>query len=247
MLYEMDAARIHRHAGPSSHAQSYRIAGGNAALVHALRERLPETSLHEQTRVCAIRREGLEIEAEREGHAVRYTAEHAILALPPRLLNETVLLAPAPAEATREAWRNLPTWMAGHCKMVFVYGEPFWRAQGLSGDVFSRPGPMSEIYDGSPADESFHALTAFVGLGAARRRELSSEALHAACMAQLERLFGPAARDVREVLVSDWSSKPSTTSPVVSVLTTTLTITSCASPELAIPRLTGISSSCAWA
>lgn len=211
MLHELDAQNIQRHAGPSSHNQSYRIAGGGYALIEALQAALPSEAMHLNTQVTEIHQSAPGIQAIRAGEPVAYSADHIILALPPRLALGTITFNPGIDEAMAEAWQSTPTWMAGHSKMVFIYDEPFWREQGLSGEVFSRHGPLTEIYDASPADEAFYALTSFIGLNAAQRQQLSKQQLIDACMHQLARLFGEQSRKVRQVLVSDWSTEKYTT------------------------------------
>ena len=117
---------------------------------------------------------------------------------------------PVPDEEIQQVWRDTPTWMASHCKIVYLYRQPFWREQGLSGEVFSRRGPLSEIYDGSPADESFYALTSFAGLNARQRQQLTEPVFHDACMDQLQHLFGPQSLEVFQVMTADWSKEPFT-------------------------------------
>jgi monoamine oxidase len=206
LLYEQAIGNVHRHGGPSSHAQSFRISGGAQALIHALVQALPEDRISLGTRVHSIAQDGV-IQAERAGAAFRLNADRIVLALPPRLIGSRIELIPAPEEELLQFWRDTPTWMAGHCKLLFIYEEAFWRRQGVSGEVFSRVGPLTEIYDGSPHDESFYALTSFVGLNAAQRAQISRDQLITACMAQLERLFGMEARDCIQVLVNDWSEE----------------------------------------
>lgn len=210
MLYEVDARNVQRHGGPSSHNQSYRIAGGAVALVEKLMAQLPESAVHLNCAVKAIRQDPLEVHAFSAGEERVFSAQRIILAIPPRLLATSIQFAPAIDDAILSSWRSLPTWMAAHSKMLFVYDQPFWREQGLSGEVFSRYGPLTEIYDGSPVDESFYALTSFVGLNAHQRRQVSEQQLQDACIAQLERLFGAEARHVRKILSMDWSNEAMT-------------------------------------
>lgn len=211
LLFETETGDVQRHGGPSSHDQSFRIAGGKAALIDALCSQLPESSVQTGITVRSIRRDAMQVEAEGAEGPVLYSADRVILALPPRLLLNNIDLIPEPDETMQRVWRDTPTWMAGHEKRVFIYEDPFWRSQGLSGEVFSRRGPLSEIYDGSPEGEDFYALTAFVGLSAMQRQQLAQDMLHEACMAQLLRLFGQVSSDVRQVMVSDWSTESLTT------------------------------------
>ncbi len=211
LLYEQDAQNVQRHAGPSSHTQSFRITGGSEALIAALKAQLPEDAIQLQTQVSAISQDSMSIETMHAGESKSYTADHLILALPLRLLSETIRFSPEPEASVISAWKSTPTWMAGHSKMVFIYDQPFWREQGLSGEVFSRHGPLSEIYDGSPEDESFYALTSFVGVSALQRQKIPPEQLIQACIAQLERLFGEQAKALKQLMFSDWSTEPCTT------------------------------------
>ncbi|HEY9052396.1 MAG TPA: FAD-dependent oxidoreductase, partial [Gammaproteobacteria bacterium] len=92
--------------------------------------------------------------------------------------------------------------------------KAFWREANLSGEVFSRQGPLSEIYDGSPANEAYFALTAFVGLNAHQRKQIQVEQLIELCLAQLERLFGEASRNVLDIQIKDWSRDAFTTTDI---------------------------------
>lgn len=205
MLYERNANDIQRYAGPSSHSQSYRISGGNSALTEALRNRLDDSSVHLNTRVSSIEQRGLSVRTVRDGKNSVYTAEKIILALPLRLSQQRIVFEPALDTKVFDAWKNTPTWMAGHCKIMFIYDRPFWREQNLSGEVFSQQGPLSEIYDGSPDNESFYALTSFVGLTASQRQQLKEEQLIELCLGQLRRLFGEESQLIKQVLFKDWS------------------------------------------
>ncbi len=96
--------------------------------------------------------------------------------------------------AQRDALLQTPTWMAGQAKLIALYDEPFWRADGLSGDVISHCGPLGEIHDASPLAEGPAALFGLVGVPPSVRSG-RQDALEEAAVAQLEKLFGqPAAR-----------------------------------------------------
>ena len=211
MLYERNAQNIERYGGQSSHSHSYRISGGSHALTQALQNRINKSFISLNTQVLTINHENLAISAIRNGQSCHYTADKIILALPLRLAAQTISFEPALDSDVMALWNNTPTWMAGHCKIVFTYEKPFWREQKLSGEVFSQLGPLSEIYDGSPVDESFYALTAFVGLSAPQRKQLTPEQLESSCLAQLERLFGEQSKNVKGIQIKDWSCDSLTT------------------------------------
>lgn len=211
MLYERNTQTIERYGGQSSHSHSYRISGGAHALTQALQNRLTQSAINLNTQVLSINRENLLISAMHNGQSCNYTADKIILALPLRLAGQTISFEPALNTEVIALWNNTPTWMAGHCKMLFIYEKPFWREQKLSGEVFSQHGPLSEIYDGSPVDESFYALTAFVGLSAQQRQQLKPEQLEELCLAQLERLFGENSKNIKDIQIKDWSYDSFTT------------------------------------
>ena len=211
ILYEADIKAAERYSDQSAHSESYRISGGAKRLIESLQSELSKNSLHLNTQAHTLNQNPLSIETLRNGKPYLYTANKIVLALPPRITLQTINFKPALTSKVSQYWETIPTWMAGHCKIIFIYDQPFWRNQKLSGEVFSRQGPLTEIYDGTPEDENFYALTAFVGLNAQQRAQLSSEQLIAQCMIQLRRLFGEDAIKVKEVKVKDWSEERYTT------------------------------------
>lgn len=214
MLYELDVNNIERYAGQSSHDQSYRIAGGSRALVDALQSKLAASSIHLNTQVKSIDQKTLSVEVISNNKARVYSADKIILALPPRIAYQRIEFNPPLDDAMLKTWESIPTWMSAHSKIVFIYDKAFWREQNLSGEVFSRQGPLSEIYDGSPANEAFYALVAFVGLDANQRNQIQAEQLKQLCLAQLQRLFGDASQKVKEIQIKDWSRDEYTTTNI---------------------------------
>jgi monoamine oxidase len=185
-----------------------RITGGTGALVQALARDVPAASIRLQALVTALalQADGVRITL---GDGEVLAARHVIAALPPRLMADTIRLDPAPDAPLLALWRATPTWMAQQAKLVAVYDTPFWRKAGLSGHAQSRIGPLVEMHDATTASGRA-ALFGFVGVPAQQRASLSQDALIAACLAQLSRLFGPAAASPRATLIKDWASDPFT-------------------------------------
>lgn len=209
-LYEDVSTRGPVRLGtPSAHGDSFRIVHGAMSLVEALASRLAPDRLVLGQRVVSI--------AEHDGcvalladDGTPWEAEQVIVAAPPRLFAHDVQCVPELAPALREHMRSTPTWMAGHAKLLAFYETPFWESQGLSGEVFSRIGPLTEVYDASPADKGDYALFGFFGLAADARHRFGTETLVEHALAQLVRLFGPAAKQVLDVRIKDWSDDPLT-------------------------------------
>ena len=136
-------------------------------------------------------------------------ADLVVMALPPRLAATNIELVPALTESRISELSAIPTWMAGHAKLVVLYDEPFWRDQGLSGDVISYPGPMQEIHDASPDTGGPYALFGFLGIAAEQRRG-QQESIKQAAIDQLVRLFGENAAKPLNILFKDWAADSAT-------------------------------------
>jgi monoamine oxidase len=140
------------------------------------------------------------------------TADHVIMALPPRVAEATLGFTPQLPPETVALWRDTPTWMAPHAKFFALYDRPFWRETGYSGSVQSMVGPMPEIHDATTANGRA-ALFGFLGVGAGERLRMGEETLTKACLAQFTRIFGAEAASPRATLYKDWASDPWTAAP----------------------------------
>lgn len=183
-------------------AQQTRIAGGAQALSTGLAERLSASGgeLRLSTPVRGI-------EAGQDG--VRVHTDNGALDAP------RVIVAMAPADAGRIDWRGslhprrrelFERQPAGSAiKCIAIYDQPFWRADGRSGELVSDDEPLRMSFDGSPPDTSRGALVGFI-LGDAARRwsERGPAARREAVCAQLATVFGPRAAEPIEYLDQDW-------------------------------------------
>ena len=202
-VYEDSQGRVQRTRGFASMRGSFRIEGGIGALVQAQSQRLAADALSLETRLLSAHKVGETITLT-WADASTSTCKRLVLALPPRVVAETLELKyeDAPIDSKKiEAMRAIPTWMAGHAKVVAVYDTAFWRDLGLSGDAVSQRGPLAEIHDASP-HKSLGALFGFVSDTPSQRRDLSD--LKARSCAQLVRLFGKQAQNPIALLAKDW-------------------------------------------
>lgn len=191
---------------------SARLIGGTGTLVSALAAQLPAASIRTGTTVRSlIRTEGGVdlICTTQHGETVRREASRVILALPPRLLAESIVLDPSIEGQVQRAWRQTPTWMAPHAKFFAVYERPFWREAGLSGAGRSMVGPLAEIHDATTASGQA-ALFGFLGVPAPRRAEIGEAAIVKAAVEQLAAMFGPLAGAPKATLYKDWAADPLT-------------------------------------
>jgi monoamine oxidase len=205
-----------RYSGGGQEQRSMRLVGGTGALVGALvgalARDLPREHVRLGTRVTAMALgpDDAALTMRRDGGAAEtLVAKQVIAAVPPRLLEATVVFTPAQEAATARRWRDTPTWMAPHAKFFALYDRPFWREAGLSGTAQSMVGPMPEIHDATTASGQA-ALFGFLGVGADQRAALGEDGLARACLEQLARTFGPEARRPRATLLKDWAADPLT-------------------------------------
>ncbi|KHK50943.1 amine oxidase [Ralstonia sp. A12] len=201
-----------RVKGHPSTLPALRVAGGMGALTDAIRDCLIGRALISSHRVCKLRHLGdcIEVEAhDALGSTICYRVTHVLLAVPPRLAATTIEFTPMLQEATMKQWKHCGTWMAPHAKYVAVFDEPFWRQQGLSGEVRSAVGPLGEIHDAS-AHRDGAALFGFFGVPAQVRIRTPEAVLLEHCRAQLVRLFGDSAGAPWVEFLKDWTSDPYT-------------------------------------
>jgi len=209
-IYE-DEQSVRRGNPSASMAGSYRMKGGMHQIIVALESRIAAERLLCSTPVTKLTRsdESICTTVLMAGTMTEIHSDRVVFAMPPRLVEQTIGFDPPLPSARASALRANATWMAGHAKLLAVYGEPFWRARGLSGDAISHRGPLGEIHDASPNEGGPYALFGFFGVPASYRAA-HEEQLRAAAIEQLVRLFGSQARSPLEVMIKDWASDPLT-------------------------------------
>jgi len=196
-----------RTRGYMSSPTSMRLVGGMGALIDALRCRLDGIRIITGQRVWRLRDMNtcIELDSENAGGTVTtWKVGHVLLAMPPRLIEDSIEFLPALPQALARQWRTTATWMASHAKYIAIYETPFWREQGLSGEARSMRGPLGEIHDASMHGGSA-ALSGFFGVSARERQSVPEDELRSHCRAQLARLFGPQAAKPRADVFKDWS------------------------------------------
>lgn len=216
-VFENGGGAVRRDLELSLNPEALRIAGGMARLIDGLAAAAPADRLLLGHQVTEITRPDADLgdpmlRARLTGPVATRTvqARVVVVAAPPRVAARDIHFAPALPRAARSALETIPTWMAGRAKLLAVYERPFWRDDGLSGDAISHSGPLAQIHDASPLGSGPGALFGFVGVGAGARAQLGRGALQSRAIAQLTRLFGPAAAAPHAVSLIDWAKEPFT-------------------------------------
>ena len=129
-------------------------------------------------------------------------APRIVVALPPALALEILFTPELPSD--REAlFRGA---VAGpESKTLLVYDEPFWRADGFSGQT-SEPGSPSEVtIDASPADAGYGALASFTFSHVAEQYDgLPADERHRTLLDALSSRLGPRAASPIEIVETAW-------------------------------------------
>lgn len=140
-----------------------------------------------------------------DGGEVR--ARHCVVAMPPVMAGRIEFDPPLPA-LRDQLTQAFP--MGATIKCHVLYDEPFWRADGLSGEaVFTEAKPVSVTFDNSSHDGAQPALVAFVVGRQAREMGLVPMGdRRAAVLEALVHAFGPRAREAADYLDKDWAADP---------------------------------------
>ena len=186
-----------------------RLHGGMVALVRALAAVLPGDAVRLGHELVNLRDCGdhamLSFKTGEE--PLEVAALQVVLALPPRLLRETVSFAPPLDEATDQAMLGAETWMAAQAKVALEYREAFWRTEDLSGSAFvtHEQAVIGEIFDASDVPAGLYALGGFLALNA-DLREAFGVGLSMLLESQICNVFG---RNVEPLHIhfQDWATE----------------------------------------
>lgn len=179
-------------------AQQTRLVGGTQAISTRLAEGLD----------VRFGREVVEVRHDDDGVTVRAAsgetirAAHLVMAVPTPLV-DTITFDPPLPPARLAVQRRMP--MGATAKVVATHDEPFWRADGLTGEAVLTDGPVQVVFDNTSADGSVPALLAFVtGSPAHVAARGTEEKLHDAAVAAMVRAFGPRAAAPTRVVSKQW-------------------------------------------
>jgi monoamine oxidase len=156
---------------------------------------------------CPVRRvRQLDGGVEIEGDHVSVRAQHVIIATPP-LLSSRIEFDPAlPHEYTNLLRSYAP---GAVIRGIATYDQPFWRAEGLTGETFAPGSPVIASIDQSPRDASPGVLSSYaLGPGAIRLAALGPQERRRVWLDELAKRLGPKARSPSAFLDVDWAAEP---------------------------------------
>lgn len=185
-----------------------KVKGGLYKLILSLVNQLPSERLklnHKVSELSKFNDEWQVTVDDSQSITKRYHAKHVILALPPRLIHQYLTPELWASNALRQQLKLVPTWMSAQAKFLITYKQPFWREKNLSGQAFSRVGPLIEIHDASAEQNQYFALFGFIGYSADTLKALSKTQLETQCINQLRLLFGEQIDEYMACYVKNWS------------------------------------------
>jgi monoamine oxidase len=189
-------------SGTRGGAQQDRVVGGSQlvplGLADALGDRVqlaqPVRRIDQTADAVTVHADGVDV-----------AARHAIVAVPP-VLAARIQYEPVLPAARDQLTQRLP--MGSVIKCHAVYDEPFWRADGLTGQATGDRGPVKIVFDNSPPSGSPGVLLAFLeGAHARAQGRRTPTERRDGVLASLAELFGPRAARPSDFVELDWSAE----------------------------------------
>ena len=182
-------------------AQQDRFVGGSQLISIRLAEQLGSVRLNAPVRRIEHGPDGVTVHAD----GVTARGKRVIVALPPTLTSRIAYDPPLPGHRDQLTQR-MP--QGSVIKCMAIYDEPFWRADGLSGQATSDTGPAKIVFDNSPPDGSPGVLLGFLeGERARVIGRLPAEERRQAIIGGLTRLFGPKASKPADFVERNWAEE----------------------------------------
>lgn len=184
-------------------AQQDRVGGGMGQLAQRLATQLGTQviGLGQPVRAVAQDDDGVRVVTDGGEH----TAAWVVVAVPPTLAGRIAYTPKLPARRDQLTQR-MPH--GGVVKCHAVYAEPFWRADGLSGEAVGDEGPAKVLFDASPPDGGPGILLAFVdGPESLWLGLLPAEQRRQEVLRSVARFVGPRALEPVAFLERDWNAE----------------------------------------
>ncbi|MEX2393654.1 MAG: flavin monoamine oxidase family protein [Actinomycetota bacterium] len=143
-------------------AQERRIVGGTQRISELMADALGERVILSAP-VRTISQDGSSVRVDADG--VTVSARRCIVAVPPTVCDR-IAFDPALPGDRAQLQRRMAAGSVIKCNAI--YDEPFWRADGLSGQIIDTYGPLTIGFDNSPPDSSPGILMGFLEADHAR-------------------------------------------------------------------------------
>jgi monoamine oxidase len=182
--------------------QQDRILGGAQAIANRIAARLGD-AIRLSSPVRQVTQDNRGVEVVADMGAVR--AQRVIVTVPVTLTGQVRFDPPLPAERALLIQR-VPA--GSVIKVLVMYDEPFWRADGLTGQSFAITEPVAGSYDGSTDTGRPGLLIAFAfGPHARALARVSAAERRRTFLDALAKRFGPQAASPVQYFEHDWADE----------------------------------------
>jgi len=200
LAYASSGGGLQRLISTDGGAQQSRIVGGSQRIALELADRLGDVVMTEEPVSEIEHGKNVRVIA----RTVTVEARRVIVAVSPALAGR---LRYSPALPARRDQLTQRTPNGSVIKCMAVYDEPFWRSEGLSGQLTSDSGPVKVVFDNSPPDGSPGVLLGFLEGNQARALgRLDAGRRRSAVVGCFVRFFGERAARPLEYIEKDWSA-----------------------------------------
>lgn len=183
-------------------AQELRIVGGTQRICEALAADLGDrVVLNAPVRLISQTQAAVRLRTDED----EVTGRSCIVAVPPAVCDRIAFDPPLPARRA-QLQRRMAAGSVIKCNAV--YDEPFWREDGLSGQIIDAEGPITIGFDNSPPDGSPGVLMGFLEADVARRLAcVSREECRQAVLDSFAAHFGPKAHHPVDYVEGRWDEE----------------------------------------
>ena len=197
---ETNVGTLDRLLATKDGAQEKRVVGGTGLIPQRLAEKLGAEHIAFNAAVSCVTKTstGYKIKT----RAGDFHAKQVVLAMAPPLLHQIKFKPELPSNRQK---LNLHMKMPSIGKGVPIYKTPFWRKNGLSGQVLSDANPVRTTFDSTPEDKKLGAILGFILADEMRALDkLSPEECEKQLLATYVKYFGDQAADVEEFVLQRW-------------------------------------------
>jgi monoamine oxidase len=190
------------NAGTGS-AQDFRVSGGTQGITIKMANQLGHKRVLLSEPVRRISQGPKSVYVYSDQATVK--AKRVIVAIPPHLAGK-IIYEPGVTALRAQLTQRMP--IGSLIKTIAVYDTPFWRGQGLNGQVTSDTGPVQVMFDASPASGTPGVLLGFIDGDDARQLSDQSDSARAtAALKSYAAYFGQQAANPRMYFDQVWDKE----------------------------------------
>ena len=199
---EQNVGTFERNFNTRDGAQMYRFVGGSQVICKRIARKLGRSVVLESpVRGIVQERGGITVHSDR----MEVRAKRAIVAVPP-VLTGKIDYDPVLPDDRVDLIDHFP--QGNLTKAACVYPRPFWRDDGLTGQVLYENGPISASFDDSPEDGGKGVVFGFIGGDQARSfAKLKPKQRRRAVIANYVEFFGSQAAEPSKYIETAWKAE----------------------------------------